>query len=81
MIVKIKYLADKYRISNSAIYSIIDRAELSRWRYGGNGGIQFDLNDESRKVFETWVNKKRRRKNDITSRESVQPFTDIWEYN
>lgn len=60
MIVTVKYLASKYGISDSSIRTIVDRAEFAKWRKGGSGGIEFDLNDESREAFNFWVKKKRR---------------------
>ena len=72
MFVKVGYLVSKYGYGVQIIRNVIDRSEFAKYRSGGMGGIFFDLNDKSEKLLLKFLaTKKRRKNNDITSRESI----------
>lgn len=58
MLVKIKYLANLFGYGYTKVGTIIDRAEFAKYRYGGTGGIFFDLNDESFKLLKNFLIRK-----------------------
>ena len=72
MLVKIDYLVKLFGYGTNVIRNIVDRGEFAKYRIGGTGGIFFDLNDKSEKLLLKFLaTKKRRKNNDITSRESI----------
>lgn len=72
MLVKIDYLVKLFGYGTNVIRNIVDRGELAKYRTGGTGGIFFDLNDKSKKLLLKFLaTKKRRRNNDIISREGL----------
>lgn len=57
MLVKIKTLCEKYGRSRSKLDCIISRSEFAKYTQGGNGGIYFDLNEESQELLEKFLAK------------------------